>query len=293
VLDESCVCIGIVSDQQGFGNPCRYMGKGWEGRGQGMECLTPHKPLPLSEGKGIPSLLLAGKSHDVCPITNMLSTNKQSFSFSTTTVIATTTTVSPPSPPTTTSGNCCSTTPHHHCTPEWWWQCGNAMLQAPYAHHFRWHMVKMTWHVNGHATLSRWWWWMLSSLSTILKVSNLTPHPLYSHEKCHKPSPWPMTSTLNIRKQPFTTLVLKYSDAEHNNSKKYKSAPCSSACQDSFPLPWHRLLTIIPNSDSDSLTLISTFIVLHSQTLYFLILLSCTIITFSISFYRLYSLRTI
>jgi len=32
------------------------MGKGMEGRGQGMECLTPYKPLPLSEGKGIPSV---------------------------------------------------------------------------------------------------------------------------------------------------------------------------------------------------------------------------------------------
>jgi len=55
------------------------MGKGWEGRGQGMECPTPHKPLPLSEGKGIPSLLLAGKSCDVCPITNVLSTNNKAF----------------------------------------------------------------------------------------------------------------------------------------------------------------------------------------------------------------------
>ena len=56
----------LSSDQQGFGNPCRYTGKGLEGRGQGMECLTPHKPLPVTEGRGIPSLLLAGKSCDVC-----------------------------------------------------------------------------------------------------------------------------------------------------------------------------------------------------------------------------------
>ena len=54
------------SDQQGFGNPCGYKGKGEEGRGQGTECPTPHKPLPVSEGKGIPSLLLTGKSRDVC-----------------------------------------------------------------------------------------------------------------------------------------------------------------------------------------------------------------------------------
>jgi len=69
----------MSSDEQGFGNPCRYTGKGLEGRGQGMECPTPDKPLPLSEGKGIPSLLPTGKSCDVCGhLThhNMLSTNK-------------------------------------------------------------------------------------------------------------------------------------------------------------------------------------------------------------------------
>jgi hypothetical protein len=38
------------------------MGKGMEGRGQGMECLTPHKPLPLCEGKGIPSVLPTGRT---------------------------------------------------------------------------------------------------------------------------------------------------------------------------------------------------------------------------------------
>jgi len=59
----------------GFGNPCRYMGKGWKGRGQGMECPTPHKPLPLSEGKGIPSLLPV-MFVGVCHITNVLSTKK-------------------------------------------------------------------------------------------------------------------------------------------------------------------------------------------------------------------------
>jgi len=70
-----CTHTQILSDRQGFGNLCGYMGKGWKGRGQGMECLTPHKPLPLSEGKGIPSLLpmmFVG----VCHITNVLSTNK-------------------------------------------------------------------------------------------------------------------------------------------------------------------------------------------------------------------------
>jgi hypothetical protein len=56
----------LPSVEQGFQKPQGYEGKGLEGRGQGMECLTPHKPLPLSEGKGIPSLLPAGKSRDVC-----------------------------------------------------------------------------------------------------------------------------------------------------------------------------------------------------------------------------------
>jgi hypothetical protein len=37
-----------------------YAGKGLEGRGQGMECLTPRKPLPLSKGQGIPAVLPAG-----------------------------------------------------------------------------------------------------------------------------------------------------------------------------------------------------------------------------------------
>jgi len=38
---------------------------------------------------------------------------------------------------------------------------------------------------------------------------------------------------------------------------KNTSAYCSSTCQDSFPLPWHHLLTIIANSDSDSFHLLS------------------------------------
>ena len=43
------------SVEQGFQKPQGYRGKVLEGRGQGIECLTPHKPLPLSKGKGIPS----------------------------------------------------------------------------------------------------------------------------------------------------------------------------------------------------------------------------------------------
>jgi hypothetical protein len=36
----------LVSVEQGFQKPQGYAGKGLEGRGQGMECLTPRKPLP-------------------------------------------------------------------------------------------------------------------------------------------------------------------------------------------------------------------------------------------------------
>ena len=67
----SCPC----SEEQRFGNPCEYMAKGLEGRGQGMNV----QPLPLTEGKDIPSLLLGVSPVmfvGICHITNMLSTNK-------------------------------------------------------------------------------------------------------------------------------------------------------------------------------------------------------------------------
>ena len=48
------------SVEQGFWKPQGYTGKGMEGRGQGMECLTPCKPLPLSEGRSIPLVLTHG-----------------------------------------------------------------------------------------------------------------------------------------------------------------------------------------------------------------------------------------
>ena len=47
--------------------PQVYRGKGLEGRGQGIECLTPHKPLPLSKGKGIPSKFHQRKGHPKKP----------------------------------------------------------------------------------------------------------------------------------------------------------------------------------------------------------------------------------
>jgi len=55
------ITIERFSVEQGFQKPHEYMGKGLEGRGQGIECLTPHKPLPLSKGKDIPSVFLMGK----------------------------------------------------------------------------------------------------------------------------------------------------------------------------------------------------------------------------------------
>ena len=55
-MDRIATCYIVLS--KGFGNPA---GKGLKGRGQGTEQLTPHKPLPMSTGKGIPLLLQAGK----------------------------------------------------------------------------------------------------------------------------------------------------------------------------------------------------------------------------------------
>ena len=135
------------SEEQGFGNPCGYTGKGLEGRGQGMECLTPHKPLPMTEGNGIPSLLLAGKSSDVCghlPYHKHV-INKQMFPFSTTTFIAT---------------HCVTTFANHH----YFWQPSFNHPPPPLdddsvamPHYGSIHTpFQMTWHVNGHATLSRW-----------------------------------------------------------------------------------------------------------------------------------------
>jgi hypothetical protein len=55
------MAVPFSSVEQGFQKPQGYMGKDLEGRGQGSECLTPQKPLPLNEGKGIPSVFLVGK----------------------------------------------------------------------------------------------------------------------------------------------------------------------------------------------------------------------------------------
>jgi len=53
----------------------------------------------------------------------------------------------------------------------------------------------------------------------------------------HEPSPWPTTSTLNICKQFFAALVLKYSNAEHNNSKKYKALLVPRLAKTPSPCP--------------------------------------------------------
>jgi hypothetical protein len=47
---------GTLIFKESVTKPQGYEGKGLDDRGQGMECLTPHKPLPLSEGKGIPQV---------------------------------------------------------------------------------------------------------------------------------------------------------------------------------------------------------------------------------------------
>ena len=126
----------IPSEEQGFGNPCGYMSKGLEGRGQGIECLTPHKPLPMTEGRGIPSPLLWVSPVmfvGICHITNMVSMNK---CFLTQRPPSSRPAVSPPSPTTTTSGNRHSTTPppplHTSMTMAVW----QRHVTAPYAHCF-------------------------------------------------------------------------------------------------------------------------------------------------------------
>ena len=67
--------------------------------------------------------------------------------------------------------------------------------------------------------------------------------------------------------------------AKHNNPKEYKSTYCSLTCQDSSPCPGHSLLTIISNSDSDSLTPHLHLYCTPSLDPAFSILLPCTIIT--------------
>jgi len=72
---------------------------------------------------------------------------------------------------------------------------------------------------------------------------------------------------------------LQVTNTEHNNPKKYKSAYCSSTCQDSSPHPGHCLLTIISNSDSDSLTPhLHLYCTLSTDPAFF-IHLPCTIVT--------------
>jgi len=68
-------------------------------------------------------------------------------------------------------------------------------------------------------------------------------------------------------------------NAEHNNPKEYKSAYCSPTCQDSSPRPGHCLLTIISNSNSDSLTSRLHLYCTLSPDPAFFILLPCTIVT--------------
>jgi hypothetical protein len=40
------------SDEQGFGKPLGYKGKGKEGKGQGTDSMTLNKPLTLLKGQG-------------------------------------------------------------------------------------------------------------------------------------------------------------------------------------------------------------------------------------------------
>ena len=178
LLEESTYYGSIsYSEEQGFGNTCRYTGKGLEGMGEGMECLTPHKPLPVTEGRGIPSLLLAGKSHDVCGHLphHKHGINKQMLPFSTTTFITThcVTTFAT----TTTSGNHHSTTPPpplHTSMMMAVWQCH---ITAPYAHCFRWPgMSDVPCCLDGDDACCR-------PHVTQCEQPDMPPPPFYSHKK--------------------------------------------------------------------------------------------------------------
>jgi len=48
------------SDEQGFGNPCGYMGKGTAGMGRGKNLWTLAKPLPSAQVMGYPHSSSAG-----------------------------------------------------------------------------------------------------------------------------------------------------------------------------------------------------------------------------------------
>jgi len=61
-----------------------------------------------------------------------------------------------------------------------WWQRGSATSPSHWCMPFQMHTLKMTWHINGCAMLSRWWRHM-SSLSTPIVVSD-SPIPIFTPE---------------------------------------------------------------------------------------------------------------
>ena len=62
------------------------------------------------------------------------------------------------------------------------WQHGSMTSPSHWCMPFRIHTLKMTWHINGCAMLSR-WWWRMSSLSTPIVVSDPPPPFLFSHQR--------------------------------------------------------------------------------------------------------------
>jgi hypothetical protein len=44
--------VKVDSDEQGFGKPQGYKGKGKKGKGQGTDSMTLNKPLTLLKGQG-------------------------------------------------------------------------------------------------------------------------------------------------------------------------------------------------------------------------------------------------
>jgi hypothetical protein len=52
------VLLCLVSrERQGFGKPLGFCRGVWEGRGQGTDIVTPHKPLPVAGVMGVAGVL--------------------------------------------------------------------------------------------------------------------------------------------------------------------------------------------------------------------------------------------
>ena len=162
----------LTSDEQGFGNPCRYMGKGTAGKGRGKNVWTHAKPLPSVWVMGYPhssSMGRVSKSiHEYTKLTNLTIVFPLNHHHPWQPLTST-----PSPPPTITSHN------HRSTAPMTTVHTNNNNSMATLCHQTdkqQWGMA-MTWHINGCATLSR-QWPMLLSLASLFQVSSVSPQPL-------------------------------------------------------------------------------------------------------------------